>query len=335
MHALLARWLPPLERSKMGGFVYAGSQMGTVIAMPLCGFLISSGFMEGWPSVFYVMGIGGIFWFVLWTIFVFNSPAVHPRIEARELSYIQHSIGAQTSKHKVPTPWRKMLTSMPVLAVLVAQTGQGWGLYTLLTELPTFMKTILHFDIKANGWLSALPYLSMWVVSVASSWYADYLREKNCASTTSVRKIFNSIAHIIPAIALVGASYSGCDRFLTVTLLTFAVGINGAVYAGHHVNHLDTAPNHAGVLMGITNGFANLCGIAAPYVAGVIIKDGGSLADWRLIFFISAIIYVVDNTFYVIFASGEEQPWNRETSEELKSVLTSDRDPLLSSSNSD
>lgn len=42
-----------------------------------------------------------------------------------------------------------MLTSMPVLAILVAQTAQGWGLYTLLTELPTYMKTILHFDIKA------------------------------------------------------------------------------------------------------------------------------------------------------------------------------------------
>lgn len=72
--------------------------MGTVLAMPLCAFLINSGFMGGWPSVFYVMGAGGIVWFVFWTIFVFNSPAVHPRIEARELSYIQHSIGFQTSK---------------------------------------------------------------------------------------------------------------------------------------------------------------------------------------------------------------------------------------------
>jgi ACS family sodium-dependent inorganic phosphate cotransporter-like MFS transporter 5 len=41
-----------------------------------------------------------------------------------------------------------MLTSWPVFAILVAQTGHGWGLYTLLTELPTYMKTVLHFDIK-------------------------------------------------------------------------------------------------------------------------------------------------------------------------------------------
>lgn len=31
--------------------------------------------------------------------------------------------------------------------------------------------------------------------------------------------------------ALIGAAYSGCDRVLTVTLLTIAVGINGAAWA--------------------------------------------------------------------------------------------------------
>ena len=28
--------------------------------------------------------------------------------------------------------------------------AQNWGFYTLLTELPTYMKNILHFDIKVG-----------------------------------------------------------------------------------------------------------------------------------------------------------------------------------------
>lgn len=32
--------------------------------------------------------------------------------------------------------------------IIVAHTGHTWGLYTLLTELPTYMKTVLNFDIK-------------------------------------------------------------------------------------------------------------------------------------------------------------------------------------------
>jgi ACS family sodium-dependent inorganic phosphate cotransporter-like MFS transporter 5 len=46
------------------------------------------------------------------------------------------------------TPWGKILTSLPVIAIFVAQTSNAWGLYTLLTELPTYMRTVLHFDIK-------------------------------------------------------------------------------------------------------------------------------------------------------------------------------------------
>ena len=29
----------------------------------------------------------------------------------------------------------------------MVHVGQNWGSYTLLTELPTYMKNILHFDI--------------------------------------------------------------------------------------------------------------------------------------------------------------------------------------------
>ncbi|CAG7726724.1 unnamed protein product, partial [Allacma fusca] len=30
--------------------------------------------------------------------------------------------------------------------------------------LPTYLKTVLQFDIKQNGWLSAFPYLLMWII---------------------------------------------------------------------------------------------------------------------------------------------------------------------------
>ena len=83
-------------------------------------------------------------------------------------------------------------------------------------------------------------------------------------------------AQVGPAAALVGAAYSGCDRIAAMALLTTAVGINGIVYGGYVVNHVDISPNHAGVLMGITNTVANLCGFAAPYVAGLLINQNVS-----------------------------------------------------------
>lgn len=48
-----------------------------------------------------------------------------------------------------PVPWRSILKSAPFWAILVAHMGQNYGYETLMTELPTFMKQVLHFNIKA------------------------------------------------------------------------------------------------------------------------------------------------------------------------------------------
>jgi hypothetical protein len=47
------------------------------------------------------------------------------------------------------TPWVAILTSMPMWAVVVAHCGQNWGFFTLLTEMPSYMNSILKFDLKS------------------------------------------------------------------------------------------------------------------------------------------------------------------------------------------
>ena len=72
MHAMLAQWSPPLERSKLSTFIYAGSMMGTVISLPITGLICDS---LGWEAAFYIFGAIGVVWFVFWTFFVFDTPA--------------------------------------------------------------------------------------------------------------------------------------------------------------------------------------------------------------------------------------------------------------------
>lgn len=41
-----------------------------------------------------------------------------------------------------------------------------------------------------------------------------------------------------------------------------------------------------------------------------------SQAKWRLVFMISAGVYVVCTTFYIVFGSGERQPWDNPDKDE-------------------
>ena len=50
---------------------------------------------------------------------------------------------------KVVIPWRDILTSLPVFAIVVTNVTCLWQGYTLLTNIPTYMREVLRFDIRS------------------------------------------------------------------------------------------------------------------------------------------------------------------------------------------
>lgn len=74
---------------------FSASTLGAAITLPICGMLISA---WGWESVFYVTGLVGITWCVMWFHLVFETPASHPRIS----EYERHHIEVQIAKQSKP-----------------------------------------------------------------------------------------------------------------------------------------------------------------------------------------------------------------------------------------
>ncbi|XP_046874861.1 sialin isoform X2 [Hypomesus transpacificus] len=187
MMAMWACWAPPLERSRLITLSGAGANFGAFVALPLTGFICHS---LGWPAVFYICGGAGCLWAVAWFILVSDNPHTHPRISKQEQDYIINTIGPQGGAHGWSVPLLSLLLSGPLWAIILSQMCANWSYYTLLTSLPTYMDTVLHFDLRQNSFLSALPYLGAWLFSLLSGVVADSLLEKELLSTTAVRKIF-------------------------------------------------------------------------------------------------------------------------------------------------
>ena len=121
-----------------------------------------------------------------------------------------------------------------------------------------------------SGFVSALPYLLYFIFSTLTGWLADWLKKSEKLSLTNVRRLFNSIAFMGPAIGLICLSFVGCDKTQAIIWLCLSVSLNGAVNSGFQVNHVEMSPNYAGTLFGITNMLANLTGFITPAVAGNI-----------------------------------------------------------------
>uniref|UniRef100_A0ABK8FQZ9 Major facilitator superfamily (MFS) profile domain-containing protein n=1 Tax=Anopheles gambiae TaxID=7165 RepID=A0ABK8FQZ9_ANOGA len=308
-HTMLSRWAPASERGRLGTLSYAGAQFGTVIMLAVSGVLASSSM--GWPSIFYISGAVGMLWSVAWFFYGSNSPADYRGIAPEEREFIESSFGPQDHSRRIVTPWVAILTSAPMIALTVAHCCHNWGFWTLLTEMPTFMKEVLEMDIKKNALLSSLPYLVMWMLSFVFSPLSDFLINRQYLSRVASRKLFNTIGLWVPMVALLGLAFvpKGSSD-LAIVLLTLAVGINSATYLGFQVNHIDLAPNHAGTMMGITNCAANIMSIIAPLIVGQVISDATDPIQWRRVFYIAAGVYFFGNLTFIIFGKADIQPWN-------------------------
>ncbi|XP_078043960.1 major facilitator superfamily transporter 10 isoform X2 [Augochlora pura] len=311
MHSMLARWVPPLERSKFAAVVYAGANFGTVISLPMSGWLCSLEFADGWPLAFYLFGGLGIVWYAFWLIFVFDTPASHSRIDPVERAYIEASVEKMDEENDAGVPWLSVFTSLPMWAITITQCGQSWAFYTLLTELPTYMDKILQFDVQQDAFLSALPYLTSWLVGLGISSFADALLARQLLSPLASFKLWNTVATLGPSLSFIGAIWAGCDRMTVMMMIAGLGSLQGAIYAGNQMNHIALAPRYAGTLYGLTNAAANACGFLAPYVIGILVQGHETLARWHTVFWLAAGINMATNCFYLIFASATEQPWSK------------------------
>jgi len=304
-HALWSQWAPPLERSKLATLNPAGARLGIIISMFLSGHLA---YKVGWSSIFYFFGISGMLWSVVWFALVRNSPSQQPRISAKELRYIENCLRDDLQTKDVPIPWKAIFTSLPLWAIVLAHFTQTWGLYTMMSELPLYFNQRLHLDLYQTSAASASPYILVLFVLIFGGQLADCLR-KYFLSTGAVRKIFNTLGFLPMIFFPIAAGYvTSTDYTTAIMMMTLGIGLNGFAESGFLINHLDIAPAFASVLLGITNTAGTMSGIISPTLTGFIVQHH-SAKEWRTVFFINAAIYLVGGTFYLLFASGEKQPW--------------------------
>ncbi|XP_034944012.1 vesicular glutamate transporter 1 [Chelonus insularis] len=320
-HGIWKYWAPPLERSRLATLAFCGSYAAVVIGLPLSGYLTN---WFGWPASFYFYGISGLIWWGFWLWLGFERPSKHPCISARELRYIEDSLGQAQNNLPMPTfsstPWRKFLTSMPVYAIIVANFCRSWNFYLLVLFQPRFMHEAFNMPMVETGIIGSLPHLLMTIIVPCGGLLADHLRKREIMTTTNVRKVFNCGGFGMEALFFLVVAHATTHKNGTAATVALAIGVacSGFAISGFNVNHLDIAPRYASILMGMSNGIGTIAGLLVPFFVDNITtnKDAHS---WRNVFIMAACVHFFGVTFYAIFCSGELQPWADPSAEEQQS----------------
>ncbi|XP_015123381.1 sialin isoform X1 [Diachasma alloeum] len=306
LHAMIARWVPPQEK---GMFVWTmqGGPFGTFVTLSLCGAVISA---FGWKAAFYTTSGLMLVFYVLWVWLAYDTPDDHPTITQEEKTYIKEKIGTSVSKQKVSLPLRHMVTSLPFLALIYAHFANMWGIYFISTNGPKYSLEVLGFNMKKGGFLTGLPYIARLGAGVLFAAGGDFLRRREIIKLVWIRKLFMIFSHVGPGLALLITTYVGCDRSTAIVMIIGALALNGAACQTSLQNHQDLAPNYAGSLYGVMNTIGSFPGFIIPPVVGALIYEQSGVYQWRIMFWISAIVFFSATALFWIFGSASIQRWN-------------------------
>lgn len=279
---LLGRWVPLRERSRAAAFNLTAIPLGTLFAVTATPFIAV---YFGWPMVFYLFGALGFIWFVFWWHFAGDRPPARAQEEQGDSRDV---------------PWRQIFSKVPVWAIIIGHFCNNWGLYVLLSWLPSYFASQLGVNLRSVWIFVAPPWIASFLCGNIAGWIADRMVVSGY-SVTFTRKSLQTIGFLGPALALFALAGT-TDAVTAVVLLSIGLGLASFTFAGAGCNHLDVSPRHAGIIFGISNTAATVPGIVGVALTGFMVDQTGTFAS---AFYLTAGILVFGWLVFLIFGTGK------------------------------
>ncbi|XP_054162158.1 uncharacterized transporter slc-17.2-like [Oppia nitens] len=317
LFSLFAHWFTTAELPIAVAALAAAFNFGNVLAFLLTGYLCDNEWTGGWPSVFYVLSAAHIPWIVLWFIYVEDTPLISNtkgliKCTEMELKYIMTNKKSSAMPISSSAPWRHIFTSRPLWAAINAKVCAVWGYYLFLCKIPAYLDKVFGMSLMQNGMYNAMISLATGITMALGGPLSALIikRYKNRISKTNVRKLFESVALVGPAICLLAITQIGCHSQSVIALLIIALFLYGLFTGGEFVIYGEMAPDYSATLFGIAATLGVVPGFAAPYIVGVVLEDyPGDLYRWNLVFYITIGLYMLGAIGFLLFASAEPQHW--------------------------
>ena len=305
IHSILVQWIPMHERSRAVSLFTSGMYFGSAFAMATLPRVIAA----AGPSAVPVLVAGtGYAWLVLWSRYAKRKPPGSVAAAALgDVGMASLLPGPPSTSKRRDVPWAALLRCVPLWALVFNNFTFHYAFFILLAWLPTLYDSLGAHPTSAGG-LKMMPYLIMGVCSNIGGVAADLLIQRRLG-VTHTRKAINTIGFALASVALL--LLPGCSTLGgAVTVACITMGALALARGGYSVNHMDIAPQLAGVLMGVSNGAGSMAGMVGPWVTGRILDgsgpgEAGTAAAWRMACTVPAGLCTLGAAVFVLFGTGE------------------------------
>uniref|UniRef100_A0A7E4W365 MFS domain-containing protein n=1 Tax=Panagrellus redivivus TaxID=6233 RepID=A0A7E4W365_PANRE len=318
MAAMLSRWFPAAERSTAAALYTSGTQLsasvGVVIASSLCPLTL----LGGWPLIYYLDGMLGFVWVMLFFMLASDSPMDSKFLTEGEKSFLYqenekyHTTFKQRKQTGQKLPLARMLLSKAVFAVVVTQMIFGFTNTLMQMYLPAFLRDVLQLDLKKNGVFTAVSFFVQLLSKNCLGIFADWLKKKKYLSPNASCHLFQALASTGVTISfLLLAFYINCSTPTACFIILAAYGgFVGASVPGTFTSSLSIAPSYSGMISSFTLISGALANALAPSLVGFIVQER-THAEWSLVFGAIAVINAIGGIVFLLCGTSDVQSWDR------------------------
>ena len=268
-----AEYFPKKERSFATGIFNSGANVGAVLA-PLTVPWIGDNW--GWEVAFVLIGAIGFVWLIFW-LWLYDTPAKQKRLTAPELAYINSDLDdekpavAFTGKPE-KVSWIKLLGYNQTWAFVFGKFMTDGVWWFFLFWLPAFLKAQYDMTGTVINIPLAVLYSMTMIGSVGGGWFPTYFMKKGLKPYDARMKAMLMIA-LIPLVVLLAQPFGYYSFWVPVILVGIGTAAHQAWSANIFTTVSDMFPQKAiGSVVGI--------GGMAGGMGGVLVsKCGGWLFD--------------------------------------------------------
>lgn len=312
-----SRWLPPTAQGKASGMLWLVARWGGALAPLLFGCMLrwvdSHGFrsflghvpvlraaagLSAWRLAFWLAGIAGIAWVVLFYPWFRDNPADLRAVNPAELALIRsgrQEHPASDRPHATRQVWKDLLTSRSLWALAMVYVFGSFGWSFFASWMPRFFLERHHLDYKHSEWLSALPMLCGGVACLVGGWVSDVV----ISATGNVwlgRALLPMAGRVISAGAVLVIPFAHTPQqavaLMCVTLAFYDLG-----QGGNWAAIIDIGGKYSGTAAGFINMVGNLGGnVLQPILAPPIFTRFG----WGPLFAVYAGTYLLSAVMWVM-----------------------------------
>jgi ACS family hexuronate transporter-like MFS transporter len=262
----ISEWFPKRERALAAGIFNSGTSVALVLT-PL--FVPWLTLHWGWPTAFFVTGVLGLAWLVLWLL-LYRSPQIHPWVSKAELAHIQ----SDPPDPDVRISWLELLRHRQtwVFTAGITLTAPVWWFY--LFWVPGFLHDRHGLELTKFGPPLITIYLIADAGSIAGGWLSSRLLKRGWTTNAS-----RKTAQLVCALCVVPvfAAASVTNLWVVAVLIGLAAAAHQGFIANLYAMVSDTAPRRVvSSIVGIGGAASAVAGMCAAKATGYVLQWTGS-----------------------------------------------------------